>query len=231
MPEKIMLVTWKDGADLSKSRLKPDSYSPLARDRDTHDLSQVTLSDVDENDESDSAQSSPPLLYVALTVAGLFAASKAAPYVRQWLEDSAVPAVKESRDWIAAAVGRGTRSSDSVVVVEPVTDSSEVTEGVDIPGVSMSSAEWQEHFRLMLLAGAVQDEQWRLLSTARVEDGDVLQVQQAMQHRSAQQVAKAVRAALESNHLLLDPETVDEMLQVLARSPIDASKRALRLGE
>lgn len=38
--------------------------------------------------------------------------------------------------------------------------------------VGMSSAEWRDRFRAMVLASAFSDEQWRLLSRARIEDAD-----------------------------------------------------------
>lgn len=40
------------------------------------------------------------------------------------------------------------------------------------PTLSMSRAEWQERVRTMLMARAISDVQWRLLSNARIEDAD-----------------------------------------------------------
>lgn len=230
LPEKIMRVTWDEGADLSRSRQKPGDYSPLTRDRDTHGLGHVTLSDIDE-DEND--ESGPAAGYAALAALGLVAAATAAPYVRQWLVDSAAPALKGQRDRFASAIRRGRRSSGTVASdAEAATaDSMEVATSVSCPGVSMSSAEWQERFRLMLLAGAVQDEQWRMLSTARIENGDLLEVQQAMQSLPPEQVAEAVSVALESRGSSLGTGTVDEALQVLIEGLIDGSESTRQLGE
>lgn len=230
MPEKIMLVTWDEGAHLSKSRQTPGSYSPLTRDQD-HVLGQVTLSDVDDQEDHDD-ESGLPSAKVVAAVVGLIAAAKAAPYVKQWLTDTAVPAAKASRDRLAAALGRRDRAGHALSEVdEPtVAESTDLAERVDSPSVSMSSAEWWDHFRLMLLAGAVQDEQWRLLATARVDDGDLLEVQQKMQTLTAQQRTEAIRAALDSSRPV-SGRAGDDLLQVLTRDLVDDSARPTQLNE
>lgn len=240
MPEKIMKVRWSEGASLSQSRKQPGDYSPLTRDADTKELGQVTLSDIDEaefnpspvyvfdNQEAEERDEDAETVAVAaLVILGvIIAVAKASPHVREWLQTTAVPAMKESRDRFARAIRRGNRPRDTeiAVVVEPApSTSSEVgTALADAPTVSMSSAEWEERFRLMLLAGAVQDEQWRLLSTARVVDrGDLVEVQKAMGGLSAQQVAEGIKLALESNHSLLDAETSAAMTRVFAGIRVD----------
>ena len=224
-----MRVTWDEGAELSRSRQKPGDYSPLTRDRDTHGLGHVTLSDIDD-DEND--ESGPAAGYAALAALGLVAAATAAPYVKQWLADSAVPALNGSRHRIAAAIRRDSRSSTTVTsdVEAAATESTKMTTSITHPGVSMSSAEWQERFRMMLLANAMQDSQWRLLATAVIEDGDLLEVQQTMQSLPAEQVTETVRAALQAKRSELSTETVDETLQMLMKL-LDDSQSALALDE
>lgn len=69
------------------------------------------------------------------------------------------------------------------------------------PRVSMSSAEWQERVRAMLLARAFSEEQWKLLSHARVEDADhaPLEWQRELSQLTAQQFADRINLVLEAN--------------------------------
>jgi hypothetical protein len=159
----------------------------------------------------------------------------AAPHVKQWLKDSAVPAMKASRERLAKAVRRGKRAKNTQisVVVEPTIaePSTEVAEVVDTPRVTMTPAEWQERLRLMLLAGAFQKEQWRLLSTAHLEDGDdLLPLQGVMENLSPQQVVEGMRQALEANQSVLDPEISAAMAKIFAGIRVDDARHALPSG-
>lgn len=249
MPEKIMRVKWDEGANLSQSRKEPGDYSPLTRDADTKQLGQVTLSDIDE----DEASSSPVYVFVNQEVEGdglaeavsaliglgvivAVAAKAASPHVKHWLNDSARPAMKASRKRVSRAIRRGRRSKDTeiAVVVEPVTTaaSDEVAAVADTAAVRMSSAEWEERFRLMLLAGGFQAEQWRLLSTARIDDGgDLVELQKAMDDLSPQQLAEGIRLALDANDSLLDAETSAAMRKILTGIRVDDGTHALPSGD
>jgi hypothetical protein len=174
----------------SRTHKKAWRRQPLTREADTRKLGQVTLSDI----EQDEANSSPVLVIVshedaatrrakeqdeltdALTVlvslAIGVAVSRAAPHVKRWWEDNALPTMKATRNRIVRASRRGGRSGDTEQSAVSRSATTKVCTAVGAtvgsPKVSMSVAEWQERFRLMLLVGAFQDEQWRLLSVARV---------------------------------------------------------------
>ena len=229
MPEKIMKVHIPDGAKLSSSQTTPGHHSPLTRDSGTNQLGQVTLSEVKGRNETAE-------FVVRLAVVGIAVAmGQAAPHVKPWLKDSAVPVMKASRERLVKVARRGKRAKNTQisVVVEPAISepSTEVAATVDTPTVIMTSAEWQERFRLMLMAGTFQEEQWRLLSTARVEDGDdLLEVQSAMENLSPQQVAEGMRQALEANQSVLDPETSMAMAKIFTRIRVDDGKHALPSG-
>lgn len=244
MPEKSMKVKWNEGSNLTSSRKTPGDYSALTRDSDTKELGQVTLSDIDEGEVSSSSvyvfvnkdveerDATTEAVSALVTLAILIAVERAAPHVKQFLKDSAVPAMKASRDRLSRIVRRGKRSKDTqiAVVVEPATReaSSEVTARVDTPMVTMTSAEWQERFRAMLLAGAFQEAQWRLLSTARVKDGDdLVEVQNAMKQLSPRQVAEGMRMALEGNQTLLDVKSSTAMTKIFAGIRVEDDKDAL----
>lgn len=244
MPEKIMRVKWDDGAALTTSRKAPGDYSALTRDVDTKELGQVTLSDIDEcelrsspayifvNQEVEERDETAEAVAALITLGVIIAVEKAAPHVKQWLKDTAVPAMKASRARLSRVAQRGRRSKDMqiAVVVEPAMTepSNEVVTMVDTPTVTMTSAEWQERFRLMLLAGAFKEEQWRLLSTARVEDGDdLLEVQSAMKALSPQQVADGMRLALEANQPVLDAEMSAAMSKIFTGIRVEYGEHAL----
>jgi hypothetical protein len=112
-----MWVTRPVGTHLSESQKKPGRYSPLTRDDDTNELGQVTLDPIDE-DEADSS-ASPPVwdygttahpsterseaheeLYEAIAVLIVAvireSAVVAAPYIREWWDGNALPAMKST---------------------------------------------------------------------------------------------------------------------------------------
>lgn len=104
------------------------------------------------------------------------------------------------------------QASQAIVVAPPVATSAsapgspprdvEVAGGV--PQITMSSAEWQERVRAMLLARAISEQQWRLLSTARIEDAgnELLAWQQQLASLTPQQFSAQLNIALESDPAL-----------------------------
>ena len=71
----------------------------------------------------------------------------------------------------------------------------------------MTSAEWRERVRAMLVARAFSEEQWRLLADARIDDADaeVLTSQRELRDLTPQQFSDRIRALLEKDpHLLAD---------------------------
>ncbi len=66
---------------------------------------------------------------------------------------------------------------------------------------TMSSAEWQERARAMLLTRAFSDEQRSLLANARIEDADaaLLEAQQELRSLTPQQFSDRISAILERN--------------------------------
>lgn len=124
MPKKKMWVEWEDGANLSKSRKKPDQYSSLTRAEDTNQLGHVTLRDITEDEaEGDSVIYTPPVcdsdentspssgltaqereelmrLLAVLTVLAV----RAAPHVKRLWDDKAAPVLRSARDKTASGL-------------------------------------------------------------------------------------------------------------------------------
>lgn len=69
----------------------------------------------------------------------------------------------------------------------------------------------------MLAAGAFEEEQQRILSNARIEDGDTaLETQSVAEQLTPQQFADRIKLMLESNPLLLDHATSGELMRVFS---------------
>ncbi|MCU6481406.1 DUF2510 domain-containing protein [Arthrobacter sp. A2-55] len=68
----------------------------------------------------------------------------------------------------------------------------------------MSSTEWQKRVRAMVLSRAYSEEQWRLLSNARIEgaDGALLEWQNELNKLTAHQFFERMNYALERNPAL-----------------------------
>ena len=84
--------------------------------------------------------------------------------------------------------------------------STELETASERPHISMSSAEWQERVRAMLLARAFSEEQWRLLSNARIEgaDGALLEWQSELNKLTPQQFSDRINYMMERNPSLLN---------------------------
>lgn len=158
----------------------------------------------------------------ALILAGIvLAVTEAAPHVRRWWNEKAVPRVKSA--WKRIPLPRkansqvATTTSDSVTPPRFVASATGVEIAVLKSKVSMSSSEWEHRFRAMLAAGAFKDEQLRILSDARIEDGDgVLEAQSAMEQLTPRQFADRITLMLEANPSLLDNDTSAELMRVFS---------------
>ncbi|WP_115787453.1 hypothetical protein [Arthrobacter silvisoli] len=98
--------------------------------------------------------------------------------------------------------------------LEPAASSAEV-ELAD-PAITMTSAEWQERFRVMVLAGALSEDQWRTLANARVEDGDAafLELQNELGSLTAQQFVERVKMLLASGDSLSEDGAIGELVRI-----------------
>ena len=119
-----MWVEWDDGSHLSRSRKKPGSYSSLTREDGTNDLGNVTLSPLDES-EMDAPVGSIPLYSGATDDAAsnsraeerltaedivelailinrvIEVTERAAPHVKAFWNNRALPTIKSARSRIA----------------------------------------------------------------------------------------------------------------------------------
>lgn len=229
MPTRRMWVTWEDGAELSQSRKKLGDYSPLTRDGDNN-LGHVTLSDADEDEYDDDWEPDPDPdpqaadLLGALAILGVIvAAQKAAPHLKRWWNESALPLARRTRKRLS----RDRRSEDQAIVGDPFTlvasaptdSSQDVFVALDEYRASMSSAEARERFVAALVARLFSEEQLRVLRNARIEDdGPGLELVSAVETLTPQQLGESLTLMLEANPSWPDEETLAELEKVLARS-------------
>jgi hypothetical protein len=246
MPERKMWVEWDDDADLSRSRKKPGAYSPLTRDGDNN-LGHVTLRDVDDDEdeydwETDPEPDPEPLFHVnadgelvptqlgevvlAAVYGVILAARWAAPHVKRWWTDQAVPFLKKS----GRRLSRDRGADDQVSVEEslaeyfmlpqsaPTESSQEVVAALDEYRASLSSAEARERLVAAVVARLYSEEQLRILSNAQIEDdGTALELASAMQTFTPQQLGESITLMLEANPAWPDKETLAELERILER--------------
>jgi hypothetical protein len=79
----------------------------------------------------------------------------------------------------------------------------------------MSSAEWQEPVLARLKAGAIGEELWGLISSARIKDADVatLESQREMEKLTAVGATR-IKLMLEANHSLRDEGALTEFMRL-----------------
>jgi hypothetical protein len=249
-----MWVTRPAGTHLSESHKKPGKFSPLTRDDDTNELGQVTLDPVDEDEADWSAGPQPVWDYgttanrsaerseaeeelysaiAALIVAAIRASAVvAAPYIRQWWDGSALPAMKSTlestRTMASSTLGSAMDSARSKIVKvrrsDRRADAGEMVTFIEAPtsGASielaalpaedrarMSSAEAQQRLVAAVMAKTISeraqafsDEQMKILLGAVIEDADDFPPLSALE-RLTEEIEVGVNRILEANPALL----------------------------
>jgi hypothetical protein len=196
----------------------------------------VYITDHDYAEEQDREPSETERLVAALLLLGaLKAVEKAAPHVKQWWTERAVPALQAKRARLAGTrAGRANRrTAPEETAPAPRQSSQEVVEALDAYKASMSSDEARARFVAALTARLLSDQQLAILRDARIEDEDG---PVELGTVNAEQISAGIAAMLEANPSLLDPETAAaELGRVLAagedRVPVRTHriKSALRL--
>lgn len=82
--------------------------------------------------------------------------------------------------------------------------------------INMSSAEWQSHVRAWLQAGAIQQELWRRLAYAQIQDADdaTLAAQRRMEELTPEEGARRIQRLLEASPALRDQGALLEFIQL-----------------
>jgi hypothetical protein len=158
----------------------------------------------------------------ALIIVGIVkAVVVASPHVKRWWEERVIPTAKSV--WKRISKPRGAKreaeptSRASVSRPTFVASPTGVEIAVAESKITMSSAEWQARFRAMLAAGAFQEKQRKILSSARIEDdSNVLESRETAEQLTPQQFADRIKLMLEANPSLLNDSTVSELVRVFS---------------
>lgn len=138
----------------------------------------------------------------------------AAPHIRRWWHERAVPAVTSV--WKRATPSRKASPQAEDAASSSLSYAAASTEVAVLdaqPEFTMTSAEWAQRFSAMLAAGAFHAEQRRILLNAHIEDGvGVLTGEDVAERLTPQQFAERIVAMLAANPSLLAPEASSELM-------------------
>lgn len=181
------------------------------------------------NDRSTSQEDEAELQEVlgALAVLGIIvAAQRAAPHLKRWWNDRALPFLRKSKNRLPKA--RRSKSDAAVVesfaLMEPAPEPSaqDVFTALDEYRTSMSSAEARDRFVAALVARLFSERQLRLLRNARIEDeGGALELASAMESLTPQQLGESITLMLEANPSWPDEDTLAELGKLLGGGRAD----------
>lgn len=228
MVRRRVEIEYPDDAELGQSRQADGASSPNFYVSDLKGVrGQVKIYDIDEDEVEPSypesmydepyrrvAERDPfaEALSDALTQVMRhyidLGVAKAAPHVKAWVANKAVPAVKSTVQSARSKLPKARRAARQVELPHPApTDvvpvettsielNAEVTE--DKPG--MSSQEAQTRVAAALLARAFSDEQLRMVFNARIDDdGEFLAWMKSMEERTPPEVEDRIHLMIESN--------------------------------
>lgn len=156
----------------------------------------------------------------------------AAPHLKRWWKEKSLPAMMSA--WKRAIRPRPANSQVAASTSFPascatfVASTAEIDVAVKDSEISMTSAEWASRFRAMLTAGIFQEEQRRILSHVRIDDGDAVSVAHGtVEPLTPQQFAHRIVLMLATNPSLLNEETAAELMRVFSQLPDDHGMPAL----
>lgn len=240
MQERLAVIRCEDGAQFTASQKIPGDFSALTRQKDdgTNRLGQVTFRNPTEEDlatllppgthtrhdpgtqeRADAARLAAELIVAA----GAELARWAAPHVKLWLREQALPAAKQGWKRLRGRrhTGRGTDTVEpsSVTASAVVSGSDAVVASPTAEQVDMSSAEGRARFAALVAARLFADQQLRLLSAARITDeDDQPALADAAQSPTAEQLAYTIRLQIEANPSLRCDDLLNPLSTILDRA-------------
>lgn len=172
-----------------------------------------------------------------IVIAGIsVAATVAAPHVKRWVSDTALPGLRSRWNTIIKRENRPLEQPEPelVAVSEAVTRefSTAIEQTVEDPRELMSSSEAQRQLAELLIAAAAVAERVRRLSNAQIEDDpEFPAVKQAMDQLTEQSVVDAVNRMIRGEVSDEDDELIMELLRRFeSRSAPSSSSPTLSQG-
>ncbi|MGI8333686.1 hypothetical protein ACRYCC_27365 [Actinomadura scrupuli] len=218
------------GRLVSHGRFIPDDEN----EEDSPTESPSLFSDTNECEcESDSRarERLEPEEIIEILVILIKASERAAPHLKRWWNDQALPFVKSTRNRLARTRQDNSPDtpSESATLIEsvPSEPSQEAIAELEEDRVSMSSEEASARFAAALMARLFSDEQLRILRNARIEnENDSLELS-TFEKLTPQQIGDNIRLILETNPSLLTEESLAELGKIFARIQADGGLHSI----
>ena len=154
-----------------------------------------------------------------------------APRIKTWFVGTVLPAMKTT---VKKLQDKSTPPEEAELRRITITDETVVASvtGAELaavePEVTMTSTEFLQRFSALRAAKAFEDEQWRLLSAARIDDGEgQIEAKEASGELASYQFAHLVQDILNTNPALFDDGTVEELIRIMRSRPDDEDGLAL----
>ncbi|MFC5754890.1 hypothetical protein [Actinomadura rugatobispora] len=223
-----MYVTRRKDSHYSNSRKKPGEFSPLTRSEVDAELDQVTLSYIEENEESSAYDSEPvhvreepepprrskeqeerdELVQKVVRELLIVAIEYSTPHVMRFWSEKLRPAIRaraERRRELRALLRQHRAEKNSAVIeariVEPPQDMAALTE----VKMNMTSSEAQARYLMALAAQRFAEEQMRLVAAADIRaDEGFQELEHALSELPPEQVAKMLQRFEANPSLLAD---------------------------
>ncbi|MET9819740.1 hypothetical protein [Streptomyces sp. NPDC006355] len=223
--EHEAIVRVPKGTHLTRSRKTAGAHRGMTRDPDTNQVGQaeIFLKKENEPDQVSAYPQSEPdhesdaraqerreraeFAAEVLVQIGFKVGKKAAPHVRKWWYEQALPSVKAK--WSSVA-----RSRTSDGRAEATQDLQEVVTVSDEQRPTMSGAEARKRFAAAVVTRIYSDGQLRLVRNARVvdEEADSPVELWATDDLTPQRIGEYVALALEENPSLLDQAELGKLV-------------------
>lgn len=191
--------------------------------------------------EEELAEALEALVGLGIIVAAL--ASRAAPRVKRWWNNTAAPALetasRNARTTINSAWTRviGRRPEPGAAVAEigtathPARDAPTIELDVAFEDyrVRMSSEEARDRFVAALMARAFAEEQVKILRSAEIEGDNPPELKATIGSLNRQEVGTVIKLLLEKNPSLLEHESLAQLGRILGGSQDDDDQAPLRV--
>lgn len=161
----------------------------------------------------------PAAIWIAVSAVATVVAVKAAPPVKKWWNEDALPAIRAKWKGFGKASEAHNQAATTEIIplsgASSASFSEEVDDALEEHQASMSSKEAQQRLLAILMAAAFIAEQLRRLSNARVEvEVGLPELDSAMEKLTAQQVTASINLMLEANASLIDEETSEQFMTI-----------------
>lgn len=213
--EPLYRAVYPEGTHLASSRNTDGAFRGTYLDDETNQIGgQAEFVEAEQDDDEQSEDASDALARIMVLAAGIafgIVATKAAPKVKSWWQDSAYPSLKyrlsslllkkTEKDVDVKKVESIGRPEISLEEVSTETFSTEVAVALADTRAVMSSEEAQRRFIAMIIAAAVAAEQFRRLQEAHIEGGEeeFQKFRKALTDISTEPVVDLINKMLETN--------------------------------